>query len=524
MFFCNNIYKWAFVQRRMKKTRKLIIVSIISTILLLSFVMAQSTNPWSASAAGIEKNKFKSSEDVYIKSGKLCEPANEVDVYITEDNNNWTDGDALDDVRGAPEPVVLISSAIPLTDLWENPDSGQYDIVVDCNKNGVYDEFIDKIDSFSAAGFEVEAVAGSGKAERGSQDIGDHEWQYDPEEPDFTNEMLQLALTASGEDIELVNMTISASGSGDDTEISALEIYVDENNNGKLEENETLIGDSQPAYEDNNGQVVIDLDYFLTKDVTENIIIVYKMKENISKGEFSLSADSITGIGGDSSNIIKFSGLPLESGKKLVSPEKTCLGEVIVTLSPNPAQAGDNVKAEISGLEGCDGKDASLRNNPCGSSTPRIVGSCALKDNSCNISFKATSSLTYHVCVDKNGDGDSVDFGEYSYEDLVVEQPVEENETEGNETETEETTTGENETEETTEEGKNNTGITGGITGIGGEITETSSFFILLEVTLLLILFVLVMILFRLRPVVVEQQKEQKPEKNGKKEKKEKSE
>src|SRR4030042_904018 len=102
-------------------------------------------------------------------------------------DNNWTDETPLDNVRGAPEPVVLISSAVPLTNIWENPDNGKYDIVVDCNKNGNYDELIDKIDSFSGPGFEVEAVAGSGKAEKGSSTIGDNKWQYDPEEPDFIN-------------------------------------------------------------------------------------------------------------------------------------------------------------------------------------------------------------------------------------------------------------------------------------------------------------------------------------------------
>ncbi|GEM_PF-2996242 len=512
----------------MKKTRKLIITLIISTILLLSFVIAQSTNPWSASAAGIEKNIFKTTDSVYLKSGKLCEPADEVDVYIVEDSDNWTDGDALDDVRGAPEPVALINSAIPLTQIWESPDGGKYDIVVDCNKNGQYDEFVDKIDSFSGPGFEVEAVAGGAKAERGSNDMGDHKWQYDPEEPDFVNEMLQLSLTASGEDVELINMTISALGSGDDTEISALEVYVDEDSDGKLGDNETLIGDSQPAYEDDNGETTIDLDYFLTKNVKENIIIVYRMKENASKGEFSFRVDSITGMGGDSGNIIKFSGLPIESGEKTVISEKTCLGEVSIVLSPNPAKTGESVKAAISGLEGCGGREASLRSNPCGSSTPKVVGSCILKEDSCNISFKASSSLTYYICVDKNDDNDSVDFGEYAYEDLAIESPagnvtsVEENETETEENETAEE-------EETEEEVKNTTGgITGGITGIGAEITETNSFFILLEVTLLLILFVLVMILFRLRPAAVEPQKEEekeehkpeKSEKNGKEKKK----
>ncbi len=491
---------------------------MILSVFILSVVTAQSTNPWAASPTGAEKNKFDSLDDVYVRSGKLCQPATEVDLYIVDNNDAWADGDELDDVRGAAEPIVLIGNAIPLTKIWENPDGGDYDIVVDCNRNGEYD-FGDQIDDFEDIGFEVVAIAGEGTVELGSNDPGDHQWRFDTEQIDLENEMIQIRLKAEGEDIELVNITISASGNGDDTEIDALEIYVDENNNGKLDDTEILIGDSQPAFEDNNGKATLDLDYFLENGVEESFLIVYIMNDEISEGEFTLKVDSITGIGGDSDSIVKFSGLPLESGLMNVLPEKTCLGELTLELSPNPAEPDSQVRALASGLGRCSGLEASLRTNPCGSSSPQVVGTCEIDDGKCTVTFTATREGTYHLCVDKNEDGDSVDFGEYAFEDLTIKEAEEEIE----ETETNETTADEpEETEEEEEEEQEGTGPTGAVSGLE-ELSETSSFFILLEVTLLLILFVLVMILFRLKPPtqVSETKEEEKEEAEEEEEKKE---
>jgi hypothetical protein len=503
----------------MKKTRNILILFLISLVLVLSIVAAQSTNPWSASQSGSEKNTFKSSDKVYIKSNSLCEPAEEVDVYIAENNDNWDDGDALDDVRGSPGTFNLTNSKLALNLLWENPEGGDYDLVVDCNQNGEYDEFIDQIDDFTNIGFSVESVAGTGKAARGSKDVGNHMWRYDPEDIDFANEMLQLALTAEGEDVDLYNITIAASGSGDDTKITALEVYADENNNGKLEDTETLIGSAEPAFEENNGKTVVELDYSLADKETENFIVVYVLDETFAEGEFSLNVESIEGVGATSDSIIKFLGLPLSSGKKQVLSEKTCLGELILELSPNPVVSGKKVAATFSGLEGCEGIQASLRTNPCGSSSPRIVGSCNLENNTCKVSFDAASSLTYYACADKNGDGDSIDFGEFAFQDLIIKAPEEAEETD----QTEEIA---NETEEVTNQTEipeNATGggleeITGNVAQNVEAISETSSFFILLEVTLLLILFVLVMILFRLKPPQAQPEKSS----NGKSAKKEK--
>jgi hypothetical protein len=508
----------------MIKTRKLATLVILS-IFLLSVATAQSTNPWSASPTEAEKNTFDSLDDVYVRSGKLCQPAETVDLYIVENNDNWEEGDELEDVRGAPEPIVLINNAIPLTRIWENPDGGDYDIVIDCEQDGEYN-FGDEVDDFEEAGLEVVSVAGEGIAEKGSNDPEDHQWRYDPEEIDLENEMMQIRLGAEGEDIELINITISASGNGDDTEINALEIYVDENNNGRLDDTEILIGDSQPAFEDNNGETTVDLDYFLENGVEESLLIVYVMNQDIEEGEFILTIESLMGIGGDSDSTIEFSGFPLESGIKTVLPEKTCLGELTLTLNPNPVEPDSIVRAQASGLENCDSFEVSLRTNPCGSSVPQEVGTCEIEDGECTVSFSPETERTYHLCVDKNEDGDAVDFGEFSFQDLMIEEEQEEEEETDNQTMTEEDEDMEEEDEE--EKENNDTGPTGAVGGLQ-ELSETSSFFILLEVTLLLILFVLVMILFRLKPPAPasetkEEEKEEEKEEDKKEEKKEEKE
>jgi hypothetical protein len=500
----------------MKKTRNIWMLFLAGIFLSLSIVAAQPVLIWATSSGGVVKSSFKTTDEIYVKSNAMetCSRVGSVDLYIVADQDNWTDGDTLEDVRGSPDSINLSSSKILLTKIWDAPQSGEYDLVVDCNKNGVYDLIIDEINN---DGFSVEAVTGTAKAAKGSKSPGDHMWRYDPENVDFENEMLQISLTAEGEDVELYNMTIASSGSGDDTKIVALSIYADGNNNGKLDDAETLIGSAEPAFEDNNGKTVVDLDYFLVNKETENFLVVYTLDETLSEGEFSLVVESISGIGSSSGSPIKFSGLPISSGKKQVLPEKTCLGELSMEFSSNPADVGSKVTASFSGLEGCNGAEVSLRTNPCGSTSPKIIGTCKFENDTCGVEFNATSSITYNACIDKNGDNDSVDFGEYAFGDLVVKSVSKAiNKTE----ETEEIEPITNETEETPEENISNPieAITGNVVENVQEVSETSSFFILLEVTLLLILFVLVMILFRLKPIVVQAEKPS----NGKSAKKDK--
>lgn len=471
------------------KTRNFGFVLLFIIVVLASFVQARVESV---------KNDYSSIEIVYAKSTTIpCNlPEDEnVTLYIVVNKDEWFGGESLDDVRDAPQEI-LNSQFITPKKIWESPKGGFYDIIIDCDGDGFY-TFNEPVDSFAPVGFTVTTEKGTGSASRGEKDIGSHIWRYDPENPKFSNEMLQIKLVASDEDIMLENITIRAVGTGDDAEIERLEIYADENNDGKLSAGELIIVDSQPAYEEDNGLVTLPLDYILTRDLAENILIVYEMKQEITEGEFSLIVESIYGLGENSGEIIELSGLPITSGIKTVLPEKTCLGELTLELEPNPAFEDGIVTANLSGLTGCSNKTIVLRLNPCGSSIEEEVGSCVVGEEGagCGISFSASVSRAYHACVDKNDDEDMVDFGEYAIEDLIVEgKPAV---VEGQNITEEVNITG-----ETAEDGEKTTSeITGDvIEELKKDLSEAGSFFILLEITLLLILFVLTMIMFRLKP------------------------
>ena len=441
---------------------------------------------------------FKTTEKVSVKSsGKICyNDAEEVMLYVVNNKN------ALSLI--VLESQEISNSQFSCLSVWDVPSSGEYDVFVDCNKNGVYNA--DSNEPFDS--FKVTAVKGSASASRGEKDTGDHEWMYDQENPDLVNEMLQIKLIASGEDIELENITIQASGTEDNTEIEKIEVYVDGNNNGLIDENDELIGNSEPADLENNGKTEILLYYTLEKNLPTNIIISYILKETIQEGEYSLSVTSLAGTGYISEEMIKISDFPLSSGKTTILPAKSCLGSLTLELEPNPVVKETTVISKISGLTGCQDKTLVLRSNPCGSSLKEKIGSCIIGEGEggCNISFIASKNQTIHACIDKNNNGILIDFGEYDFEDLTLTEIEEEisEEISGGEI------TGiiegiEEETGEITEET-----ITGSVIGeLKEKVSSTSSLFILLEITLLLILFVLVLMLFKMKgPAEAAEEKE----------------
>lgn len=431
------------------------------------------------------KDQFKMTESVDIKSTAiLCnniEENSEVTLYIVEEK------DAL--VLNVIQTEEILNSQFSCVGVWLEPLVGEYDVFVDCIDNENYDP-LEPFDSFT-----VIAVKGSVSVSFGEKNPVEHSWMYDPEDPRFSNEMMQLKLTGSGEDVQLGNIVLSSFGTGNDAEIERIEIYLDENNNGKPDENEEIIGESE-GYTEDNGRAEISLYYTLEKNTQVNILIVYEMRETTPEGEYVLTVNSVSGTGADSVETVDFSGLPLNSAKKTVLPEKTCLGELFLVLEPNPVGSGKTVTARMFGLSGCQGKEVTVRLNPCGSSLEEEICSCTVGESGeeCQCDFVSYRSLTYHACMDKNQDGDMVDFWEYAFEDLIIQEPEPEEEIE------EEGIAEEiNVSEEIIEE--EGATITGGvIEGLKERFSGMSSFFILLEITLLLILLVMILILFKLRP------------------------
>lgn len=85
-------------------------------------------------------NRFKTTHDVYAKL-KNFPPDTYVDLYITL-NKKWNMGDLIGpDERGSFQVLQTDGDGkVVCEKIWENPDSGKYDIVVDANQDGTYND------------------------------------------------------------------------------------------------------------------------------------------------------------------------------------------------------------------------------------------------------------------------------------------------------------------------------------------------------------------------------------------------
>lgn len=111
----------------------------------------------SCAATGEKKDTFNPYEDVHV-NGTGFLTSTTYDFYIVEDVATWTDGLAI------PARVAGTSSSItsdtngnvsPITVWSDPPTAGLYDMIVDVNGNGHYDEGIDALDNN-----DVEVTAG----------------------------------------------------------------------------------------------------------------------------------------------------------------------------------------------------------------------------------------------------------------------------------------------------------------------------------------------------------------------------
>ena len=91
----------------------------------------------SSDISGAERNTFDLSDDVYCYAGNL--PAStDVRIYVVGNKDVWNDDDVLTDVSGGYETKTTESDgSIANTKIWSATlTEGEYDIVVDTNRNG----------------------------------------------------------------------------------------------------------------------------------------------------------------------------------------------------------------------------------------------------------------------------------------------------------------------------------------------------------------------------------------------------
>ena len=455
------------------------IIAFISIFILLSISLI------SASIKS-NKNNYNTGEVVYAVStvgvnDNLCRsqsPPATVTLYIVENKETWTDGDSFTEVISVEVPNSRFSNK----KIWEAPKPGSYDLIIDCNNDKKYSEASEPLYN---TGFTVKVKPGIGIVLEGERKILDFSYSYDPEEVDTNSEILQLKLLVKNEDIKLTNLEIEQSSPENST--INLEVYIDKNNNGYLNDVDALIG----SFEAQNKTNSVSLDYSLSSGINESLLLVYKMNENYLKGSYSIKINSLAGTGVLSEKLITFTELPKISNIMTVLDKKSCLGSLELTLTPNPASKKSVITAKISNLTGCDGKIASLRTTACPTALKNEIGSCVLQNNECQISFNFLEGK-YYACIDKTGDNDFADFGETDIEELTVEVlPIEELLNITNQT-------------ITSEQNQTLSPITGNVITDFFKKLNLTGFTLLLEITLILILFVLFLIFLRLRgPVEV---------------------
>ena len=103
----------------------------------------------SSTATGAPKDAYRTNEDVYATGSGFAAGTN-VDIYVVPDQD-WNNGDPIPaDVTGSVETVSVVDGDVGPVLIWHALlVAGVYDIVIDANRNGVYDAPADGLDSGS---------------------------------------------------------------------------------------------------------------------------------------------------------------------------------------------------------------------------------------------------------------------------------------------------------------------------------------------------------------------------------------
>ena len=103
----------------------------------------------SSSATGAPIDTYRVDADVYA-AGSGFATGTSVDIHVVQDRD-WNDGDPIpQDVTGAVETVSVVNGDVGPVLVWHAPlVIGEYDIVIDANRNGFYNAATDGLDSGS---------------------------------------------------------------------------------------------------------------------------------------------------------------------------------------------------------------------------------------------------------------------------------------------------------------------------------------------------------------------------------------
>ncbi|HMB00544.1 MAG TPA: hypothetical protein VKS21_06120, partial [Spirochaetota bacterium] len=165
--------------------------------------------------------------------------------------------------------------------------------------------------------------------------------------------MLQLALTAdNSEDITVTNLIINSTGSLQealDIESGSLGLFIDKNNNGVYDLNDSEL-DSGLSFSADNGAVTFSGFSFTVKaNTTSNLIVLASLNGNAADGEnfyFSVSSNShVAAAGGSSGQQINVQYAPVTGGTHSVSVDTSppVFTPYSIFISSNPAPQISNL-------------------------------------------------------------------------------------------------------------------------------------------------------------------------------------
>jgi hypothetical protein len=301
---------------------------LFALLFFLFFVStAKAQMIWASNSTGGEKTTFYTNETIYLTSNKIITSAISVRIYIVNDNNTWANGTVLNDVRGSyTEKSTNDTGYFNSEPIWTSPSVGKYDIVVDINKDGIYNNSFqnnDYVDSLTTTGFEVLAAPyPTLTVSLGSNTPANHNWNASDTSE---NVMIQMKFTSgSYEGVTINSIGLKASGTGDDKNgISIIRLILDSNNNGVYDSSDSLIGYSptSPPYlrDDTFATINLQNGYVLTANSNVSMLITYTMSKSVSPGDtFSFQVASVTAVGSLSGQSFTVSGTPISSAVKTV--------------------------------------------------------------------------------------------------------------------------------------------------------------------------------------------------------------
>lgn len=217
---------------------------MIIGLFLLCVVMssALALAPGSSDSNGAVKDIFTTDESVYFtnKASAICGDSiiskTNVTVYVIPQIEAIDEGYDLESVAVASAAVYIDeNSKIQSTVIWETPEAGEWDIVLDINDDGKYDtECPDQIDDILPAGFLVED---NGVAETPANDtvndtanetiVNDTVVEETPEEPVAEDvPVVEEIATTEDNSIEQTKSTGLVFGGTDYTPVTILAISI----------------------------------------------------------------------------------------------------------------------------------------------------------------------------------------------------------------------------------------------------------------------------------------------------------